>query len=392
MRLKRQARRGFTLVELLVSIVLVAIVMLAAMGLASAVSNVFYVQDQTVDTQGGLRFSLDFISGDLRRAGFLATPSARRDPLICPKPGGGIGADNLVAVRVVDGGSPPGEIFSPAVDGGQNVNIQPDALWVMGSFDSSVTYPATRINADGTIELDPIRLGTRLGATPQEQFEGLFRRGRLIKLSSRTGSGQLVPIASSAWNGGNATVTVAGLATRDNGTGCGIEGINGEGYDVAVVNIIRYDVRRDATDETKANLVRSEIDATTGDVMRSADGGAASVPVLEYVTDFQVWLDADSSNFGSPRFTPASSFGDHEGNTPLSDLASGDLWHEARVAEILVSARTVREDRSLGHIPRASATAPLLTFNLNEDKKGSARVITMNTRVELTNVAFRNIN
>jgi prepilin-type N-terminal cleavage/methylation domain-containing protein len=388
----KQGRRGFTLVELLISMVLVAIVMLAAMGLASAVSNVFYVQDQTVDAQGSLRFASDFLAGDLQRAGFLATPNARRDPLICPKPSAGIGADNLVALRVLDGGSPPGEIYSPPGEGTDNPNIRPDALWLMGSFDSSTSFPALRVNGDGTIELDPARLSGLLGASPEEQFNGLFRRGRLLRVSSASGPAQLVPIGSAAWNGGNATVTGIGLTTRDNGVGCGIEGVNGEGYEVAVVNIIRYDVRRDPVDEAKSNLVRAEIDANTGAVLRTPEGGDAAVPVLEYVTDFQVWVDADSPTATTPSFTPDGTWGDHNGNVPLATLTSGDLWHKARVAEVLLSARTVREDRNLRHLPRQSETDPLLTFNINGEAKGSARVLTMNTRVELTNIAFRRLN
>lgn len=381
-------RRGFTLVELLITVVLASMIMIAAFMLSRTISQVFSAQDQTVDTQGNLRFGMDFVSRDLRKAGYLATPSASRDPLVCPRPNVGFGLNNLVGVRVVDGGS-AAAVYNDGT--ANNANIFPDQLFIMGSFDSAATFPVVNVRAGQPIEFNPVRLAEGLGGTNLEsRFNALFVPGRLIKITDTAGVAQLVPINARAWNGGNATVSVTGLVPRVDGRGCGIEGIAGEGYEVSVVSVVRYSVEADPNDAAKMDLIRAEISATTGQPIQ-IEGNPYAVPVLEYVVDFQVWLDVDGSTFGGPAVTTDDLNGDDQGNTSLVSVTARQDWPKARVGHILISARTHREDQGLPHLPRTVASAPLLTFNTNEDATGSARVITMTNSVELTNLTVRNV-
>jgi len=385
----RSSRRGFTLIEMMIAVVLVSILMAAAFMLSRVISQVFSVQDQTVDAQGNLKFALDFVSRDVERVGYLATPSAARDPLICPRPTVGFGLENLVGIRVVDGGS-----TSAVFNGGSanNANLAPDVLFLMGSFDAATTFPVVNVQPGQPIAFNPTRLAQGLGDTNLEaRFNALFSPGRLIKISDPTGVAQLAPITARTWNGGNATIDVAGLVQRVDGRGCGIEGIAGEGYEVSVINVVRYAVEPDPNDSTKMDLVRTEINPRTGQPLQLDGGNIYAVPVLEYAVDFQVSLDVDSSTFGAPEMTVDTLSGDNQGNIALAGLAARQDWAKARVANVLLSSRTQREDLSLQHQPRASVTAPVLTFNLDDDPTGSTRVMTLTNSLQLTNLTIRNV-
>ena len=79
-------RRGFTLIEIMVALVMSAIVISALYQMFVTFSEVFRIQEQTSATQLNVRYALEQVTEDLRRAGLLVTPNSRIDDRVCPKP------------------------------------------------------------------------------------------------------------------------------------------------------------------------------------------------------------------------------------------------------------------------------------------------------------------
>ncbi len=65
-----RARCGFTLVELLIVVALLGVVMTAVLSLVRTTQRHVYTSDEVVEVQQNLRVALDFMSRDLRLAGF----------------------------------------------------------------------------------------------------------------------------------------------------------------------------------------------------------------------------------------------------------------------------------------------------------------------------------
>ena len=63
--------RGFTFIELLVAGFLGAIVLVTTYLIFTANSRQYYVQEQIVQMQEGMRFAVEYLKGDLRSAGRL---------------------------------------------------------------------------------------------------------------------------------------------------------------------------------------------------------------------------------------------------------------------------------------------------------------------------------
>ncbi len=403
-------RRGFTLVELLVSIVLVAIVAIATFSFMGSISTVFSVQQQVTDATSNLRFSMDIVGNDVKRAGYLGTANMARevgnvtdDDGICPNPTG-LGMQRISAVRIENDDS-GAYVYSD----NDNSNIEPDALTVVGAFSHNEALPiATVVNT--TLKLDPIQLQRILGgtdtATTQVLFKNLFRENRLLRVWKSGAPAQLAHVGSAKWdNGGLPEVVALGLVTSGNAQ-CGIEGVASHGYKVAVLEIIRYHVAQDPNDERKMDLMRTELDPTDGNVLQIDGQFNNEVPVAEYVVDFQVWADGDIRSDVNPDVLPVMApdkIGDDQGGLKFSYLEGGlpsqDRWHRVRTLHIEMAVRTPHEDSRWLHRKRERRAGdnggiiygPILSVNLDDQEIGSARVVSMTTTVEVSNLTFRNL-
>lgn len=409
----RHDRRGFTLIELLVTLALVGIVAIGAFSFMGSVSTVFSVQQQVTDAQGNLRFALDVIQDDAKSAGYLGTANMAREVStvsnedgICPNPTG-LSMDRISAVRI-ENDDPGAYVFSDF----DNVNIEPDSLTLVGAFSQAEALPiATVVNS--TLNLDPAE-ATRIFSGPtaaanQAIFTNLFRPRRLVRVWKPGAPAQLTFIVSAAWqDGGNPVVQLNNLVTSGNAQ-CGTEGVAAQGYRVSVLEIVRYHLVEDPSDERKANLMRTELDPTTGNTLSIRIGNSDfpnSVAVAEYVVDFQVWADGDVRSDVAADVLPVigpDKIGDDEGGLRFDYLEGGlpsqDHWHRVRVLHIQLAVRTPREDPRWLHRQRERQSGSndgivygtLFSVNLNDNNVGAARVVSMTTSVEVSNLTFRNL-
>ena len=140
------AQRGFTLTEILVSVVLSSIVLLAVFAVSQNSSRTFQIQNDATQATDQLNFAMDLIKSDLRRASFLTIPNSQIESYpngiqVCGAPAGTM----LQALRVVDDGStwvPPttanGETAIMMVSGEAR---SPDELVLFGAYRAERSYP-----------------------------------------------------------------------------------------------------------------------------------------------------------------------------------------------------------------------------------------------------------
>lgn len=171
--MKRALRRsrGFTLVELMVSLVAGVLVSLAVIGLARSATNSFHEQARVAGTEAALRNAAERLRSDLTRAGFLSTPNIQLDPRVAvqgpgaPQPGKpllapGTTIQDLQSIRIGVG------VSKALTQGPNNLanlnNLNPDDIIISGDFTTDAQY-AGRLTMNGTttggmrIELDPAK-------------------------------------------------------------------------------------------------------------------------------------------------------------------------------------------------------------------------------------------
>lgn len=78
----RRARHGFTLVELMISLVMGLIVALAAVGLARTATNTFHEQARSSLTEMGVRSAAERLRQDLMRISYMSTGNIALDPKV----------------------------------------------------------------------------------------------------------------------------------------------------------------------------------------------------------------------------------------------------------------------------------------------------------------------
>ena len=69
-RLITSSQRGVTLIELMVGVVVSAVVVAAGLAMLTMSEKAMRASEQTVDTQQNVRTAMEFLSRDLRQAGF----------------------------------------------------------------------------------------------------------------------------------------------------------------------------------------------------------------------------------------------------------------------------------------------------------------------------------
>jgi len=359
---------GFTLVEILVSLVASTIVLAGLFAIVSAGTKGFIVQSQIAELQLDLRFAMERIKADLRMAAFLGTADSSTDPRVCPKP------DPAVRALLIE------DDADTAPNAGANPFIVADRLRLLGSYVSSDYYLTANV-AGSTFTLQ----SQSFPPTAARYAEIFNPSGFLVVRTYDTGNLQLLPISSSDFGGGTVTTSVAPLITSSGGS-CGLTGAVGEGHELSVVNYVNYRLVADplaAPADAKLDLVREALasDGATPTVTAVCGANVSGVTVGEYIIDLQVSATADTALGGAdpsiPAAPAAASLFDGDG--------VGDAPGTARTVIVTLTARTAREDPDFPNIPRASAADPIRSFDVDPAVVGAARVRTLRVEIPLTN-------
>jgi hypothetical protein len=409
-RLPRQAPssrahtgRGFTLVELMVSMVAAMFVAIAVFTLAKHASGFAMRQSRVADATLQTVIGFERLKADIARAGFLSTPNIVRDPNICR---------NVASATYPSQLQQLASVFIEAVPVGQlstesTVNgITPNRIVLAGSYDSPDLFVARTITQAATpvVFLSPTSLGmANIGyaADGAAALARVFRAGRALRIVDDAGGVQFGTIVSVA-GGPNPTIVLAANPALEFRSGSGQKcGVRGHGNDfVNVVNFVRYDMRNlndpgllpqfqgmfptgrgPSYESTRRELVREEL---------AVDG--APIPgtlelVAEYAVDLGFSLFVSANTGAALSRVPPASLGDYAGNPNLTGLGRGPQL--IRAVHAWLSLRSQEADRETGLSLANTAPGPnLLRIGMNPEGAALppfARVRTLQSTIPLNN-------
>lgn len=360
-----QRARGFTLVELLVSLTAGLIIAVAVAGLAKTATTTFYEESRVQVAELSLRVAADRLRNDLSRAGYMSTSNILTDPLVVRPQGktqvevpaqyaGGLGL--LAGVRYLPDSFAAGDPSSNIVALTANnlgAGVVPDRIVIGGNLTTADEYIVQSILPGGTctgvaVTLSPdspavARLiydanGAPLDATvATTALNAAFApvspatAPYMVRIVDDTGKHQFgVTCPNPAQMVAGAPVislspNVPILSAENTGAQGGASGFGVGRLTINPVQLVEWSVRdrtavaptqawaRDPGPDaaTKFDLVREYLDATGARV------GAPEL-IAEYVVDFEIGLVVENPT---------------EGATPRMQLAPFDAPSNALVAQ-----------------------------------------------------------
>ena len=378
--------RGFTFVELMTTLFLGFIITSAVYVMYDQSSRAYQTQTQFTEAHRQLRFSLDHIRADIRRASFQATPNHLTDPRVCWTPPGS-------SLRAVSLKSNDGYVFDPS----SNVHINPSSLTLFGDYfaPDGHTFQATQIDSGGNVFLDttdPV-----VANLTEPEFTAIFRPGvRWLRVTTRDEKDWYAPVASV--DHGNRRITlgevppVTGYCVSSFGAG-----------EISPVGWVRYRLAQDTRSEAllgdggaarivgKTDLIREEVDST-GEAIPST-----ALVIGENVVDLAFYdFGFDNSSPGQASLITVQPFIEDvvngDGSGALGATALTAIPERLRFFTVKLSVRTVYEEYEVDFVPRPAAHGPFHTFELDPTMEGSSRVESSASRVDLRNISMRRLN
>lgn len=184
MRQARSRVRGFTLVELMVSLVAGLIVTIAVVGLARAATTTFFEAARISTVESTVRTAAERLRQDLARSAYMSTgniklardgalppasvPMAHKIAVVNPSVIGGPGGsryaalNDLQGVQIIRGGSGNAPIPNAGTAGpntlSANNGLNPDALILGGNYTTDDSYQGTFFNTPGSCGVQNVAL------------------------------------------------------------------------------------------------------------------------------------------------------------------------------------------------------------------------------------------
>jgi prepilin-type N-terminal cleavage/methylation domain-containing protein len=165
-------RRGFTLVELMISLVMGLIVALAAVGLARTATTTFYEQARISGVEANVRAASERLRSDLSRVSYMSTPNIQWDTKVALVPGT-YGAPyripaltNLQGIRIDPATTVRSHPYSA-----QN-SIQPQEVIIAGNLTSDDVYRGVLLSEGTGCGGTTVRLSSDADAAVRRLFNG----------------------------------------------------------------------------------------------------------------------------------------------------------------------------------------------------------------------------
>lgn len=346
---RSRTRRGFTLIELMISLVMGLIVALAAVALAKTATTTFHEQARSSLTEMSVRSGAERLRQDISRVAFMSTPNIATDNTIAHVVGGPnsryTSFDALQGIRINVNGS------APNMTGGLGLTarnlLSPDSIDITGNLTTDDIYHGT-ITSGGScqgqvVTLDPnsdAAVWSLIGPGAPDggafsAFQPVADSNFIARVTDANGCNHFVPICGVAFTN-TGGVTRAQISLKADGNSRGVlYAVNGtstanysvdqscgssEGGDVAIAPVqhVRWALTptpsgldSDPT-KNKFDLTRQFIDA---------DNAVAGPPeiIAEYAVDLKFGIvvrDPVLAGQGQPSETV------HDFDT---DLGSGEI-------------------------------------------------------------------
>lgn len=343
-------------------------------------SKTFRVQNMILEMQSQARFGLEHLRNDFANAGFGGTVNSAIDTNLCQPP--------PVVIRALTVKRSVGVV----PNSGDNKFIEPLEFTLFGDYSGGGNTYFTESVIGNTIKLQDF---TSTGLTEAE-FDKMFspdNNSRYVRLLDKEQYEIIRPIVSSSFGSRSITVGAPGIPERSGTLACGRQGF-GEGLEVNSAHFIRYRMKPDnraGAAADKVDLVREEIQIDGKTPVK----GSALI-IAEHVVDLTGYDWAfDDDVLGT---TPTISFiRDNTAGTIVNGSDAGVLGvtgskvQNLRFVTLKLTVRTADEDPDMGFRARASKTAPIHTFDITPGLEGSARTLSMTTKVMLQTLAYRNV-
>ncbi len=429
----RRASRGFTLIELMVSLIAGLFVVMAVVGLSTQATNIFHEEARTASSEMSLRTAVERIRADLQRAAFMSTGNIQADPYIAHVPGVPMvktgpltSLYRLAGVRLVYQGSTAATPLSVGA------GLAPDTIELAGNYTTTDDYvvrftEANRSVCGGTrlwLATDSPAMWRILAQSDPNgalanAFQPVSGSQFIARVTDDTGHFQYLPTCL----GGAAGVTGAGLAAtafvdldtattplltaNATGTNGGVTGLGVGRLRVNPIQTVRWELRPIDTskpsDAPYAQLVsplgdKYELFRTYLDVTGAATPQAELV--AEYAVDLKFAFSADLSlPTNQTRALTVYGFGPLDGplNQNLADDVSVNLLttpQRIRSVHFRLSTRSSIADRAEAiTIPAANAkqdiypTRYCVLASCTAGQVGWARIRSVTSEVATTNLA-----
>lgn len=375
---QRHGERGFNLVELLISLSIATILLMAIVTLFVKQTQVMSNQTAVLDMQRGARFGMEHLTRDLAALGSNSTPNSVNDPLVCPKP--------AVPLRAVTLSLTDGYVAAPE----KNPNVRPVAIRLFGTLDVKSRWKTANIDGSTVYLYDD---GT-LPAT-EELWNNSFGPDKYLRIAAPDGKQMYFAISDSSFAAKSVQVTEA-IPRQEVGQPCGYTGF-GNNLWVDVQNFVRYRIVADTrpgaatgTDGTplQSILVRERL-GTDGTTV------VGQLPLVDNAVDlslFDIALDNDpASDVQKIKIYPlvedvvtkdgAGKLGSDNSARPES----------LRFLTVKLSVRSDDPVSNLAHRPRDVVWQPLDTWQLPDQTDLAHPVVTAASRVAMPTLVSRNL-
>lgn len=439
--IKFKLRRGFTLVELLISMLLASIVSIVLYSLFDTTSESLGEVTNLADAQERIRFGMERLRSDIKTAGSLSTPDSQADVWQRPKRAG----TRIIGISGYDGWQDDRAAFPTAI-ATANPNVSLDGFILMAAMDYPTSFEVRDLRSDADLDaqigghirglyklyqVDPFQFSAAqpVGFTGTDFLENQWST-RLLRLMDRQGYIQFASLDDKiAYTGGADSFATIDLDPvirpifKAPGEEYGIEQ-NPEGdfaYDAALVDAYWYHVVPDPSEPSNMRLVRERLcapevaaglsnagafDPTSASAGDCPGGNDEITVIVDRVADFQVWFDCTSNAATNGAVIANTNWTDDwlaPDNTGTCMDVGGYEPQLARVAHVRLSVYAPNERKDLRNFEfenltgetgaTALASTPnvkLRTFDPVPTLTGASPVVTMQASIELTNYAYRN--
>lgn len=406
-------RRGFTLLELMISLTVGGIAITSIYSIGATATRTFHQQQQIASTQTALRNAVNQVKRDIARAGYLFTPIANSPagyvqqacapvsaPLDAPLVSGSLAAisrytDDLAATVANNNTG-----IDPTGLNAQN-GFTNDELVMFGNYETTAEYAGVTLLNSTTIAIDQNWQSFQrdftdwpngnTGVLDMNRFNEAFAVGRMIRIQTslrRRHYATIVRVIAPANVAGTDDVRV--VFSPSVPIGCDAE-VNG-GW-VAPVSALRYFVRdapaaenpRIAANGPMAQLIRSEVDPNDKATPLATNAATGTRAVLDYVVAFNLAFTMNT----------ATAPGQPDSYVPGSRATSAAIVNanpeRVRAVAIELAVRSPEQDPTLPWVQANCAGVrcfQVFSSTGTGAVQGSARVRREHAEVFLPNVAF----
>jgi prepilin-type N-terminal cleavage/methylation domain-containing protein len=251
--MNRRARRGFTLIELMIALLAGLIVAMGVVGLSRDATHTFHEEMRGSAAEAALRTAVDRLRSDLQRASYMSTGNIMLDPEIAKAPGGSnldnqnknalkTGLGMLAGIYRVPRGSFSANLQSAATDLSTLNGVAPDLIKIGGNFTSTDQYPVQLISQTSASGCTKIFLSPTSpamfrvlasGAAAAQTLHDIFQpvpdtdaTEFIVRLVDDTGHSQYLatcPLAFSGYDGAAGIDGIAGAGNAPDGSATGMQ-------------------------------------------------------------------------------------------------------------------------------------------------------------------------